>query len=95
MAYSHGTRHRSAPAGLALAFCCLLSRSRSLEALDPRKALTQFARDAWTSDQGLPQNSVNAIVQSPDGYLWLATQEGVARFDGARFVVFDPRNSGL
>lgn len=51
--------------------------------LPPRLAL-----DRWDDRDGLPQNSVYAIAQSADGYLWLGTQEGLARFDGARFTVF-------
>ncbi len=47
----------------------------------------------WTRDDGLPQNSVQAIIQDSKGYLWLATQEGLARFDGVRFVVFDRHTS--
>ena len=46
---------------------------------------------SWTTSDGLPQNTVNAIVQSRDGYLWLATREGLARFDGIRFRVFGLR----
>lgn len=42
----------------------------------------------FTTEDGLPQNSVNAIVQSQDGYLWLGTYGGLARFDGVRFHVF-------
>ena len=61
--------------------------------LDPRKAITQFTIDTWDADRGLPQNSVNSILQTRDGYLWLATQEGVVRFDGVRFQVFDRSNT--
>lgn len=43
---------------------------------------------SWDTAAGLPQNSVNAIVQSRDGYLWLATRDGLARFDGVRFKIF-------
>jgi ligand-binding sensor domain-containing protein/signal transduction histidine kinase len=43
---------------------------------------------SWGTEAGLPQNSVNAIVQSRDGYLWLGTQDGLARFDGIRFKPF-------
>jgi diguanylate cyclase (GGDEF)-like protein len=46
----------------------------------------------WTTDDGLPQNSVQAMIQDSRGYLWLATQEGLARFDGVRFRVFDTRS---
>jgi ligand-binding sensor domain-containing protein/signal transduction histidine kinase len=49
--------------------------------------------DVWRADDGLPQSSVTSIVQSSDGYLWLGTQNGLVRFDGARFVVFDERNT--
>ncbi len=44
----------------------------------------------WTSNDGLPQNSVIAMAQTTDGYLWMATFGGLARFDGVRFEVFDP-----
>ena len=43
---------------------------------------------AWATPEGLPQNTVNAIVQTHDGYLWVGTREGLARFDGVRFTVF-------
>src|SRR5262245_27291651 len=49
--------------------------------------------DAWRVEEGLPENTVNAIAQTPDGYLWLATFNGLARFDGMRFVVFDAANT--
>ena len=49
--------------------------------------------DSWTTDNSLPQNSVFSIVQTPDGYLWLTTLDGLARFDGVRFTVFNPKNS--
>jgi signal transduction histidine kinase/ligand-binding sensor domain-containing protein len=53
----------------------------------------QFRATQWTTDTGLPQNSVRGIVQAPDGYLWVATLNGVAKFDGIRFHVFDKSNS--
>jgi signal transduction histidine kinase/ligand-binding sensor domain-containing protein len=53
----------------------------------------QYRIDQWTADDGLPQNSVYGIVQTGDGYLWLATVDGLARFDGARFTVFNKSNS--
>jgi ligand-binding sensor domain-containing protein len=42
----------------------------------------------WDTDDGLPQNTITGIAQTPDGYLWLATQGGLARFDGVRFTPF-------
>jgi ligand-binding sensor domain-containing protein len=62
-------------------------------ALNPSTPIAQYGRDVWDSDSGLPQNSVDAILQTRDGYLWLGTQEGLARFDGVRFTIFDTRNS--
>jgi ligand-binding sensor domain-containing protein/signal transduction histidine kinase len=47
-----------------------------------------FVCRAWGTEAGLPQNTVNAITQTRDGYLWLGTQGGLARFDGVRFTVF-------
>jgi len=44
---------------------------------------------SWTTEDGLPQNSINDLTTTPDGYLWLATFGGVARFDGLGFEVFD------
>ncbi|MDP2389534.1 MAG: two-component regulator propeller domain-containing protein, partial [Acidobacteriota bacterium] len=49
----------------------------------------QFRIDAWTADDGLPQNPVNRVLQTRDGFLWLATYAGLVRYDGARFEVFN------
>src|SRR6185436_20904558 len=46
--------------------------------------------DVWGTDRGLPTSFVNAVAQTPDGYLWIGTQNGLLRFDGLRFVAFDP-----
>ena len=53
----------------------------------------QYRFDLWTTDNGLPQNSVNAILQTRDSYLWLATDGGLVRYDGARFTVFARGNT--
>jgi len=50
---------------------------------------TQYVATVWTTEQGLPQNSVNALLQDHDGYLWIATFGGLVRFDGERFRVVD------
>jgi len=47
----------------------------------------------WGTEDGLPQNRVQAIAQTPDGYLWIGTSEGLARFDGSRFITFDRSNT--
>lgn len=56
-------------------------------------ARADYRLDNWTTDQGLPQNSVYSIVQTRDDYLWMATLDGLVRFDGARFTVFNKSNS--
>ena len=48
--------------------------------------------DNWQIADGLPQSTVQAFARTPDGYLWMGTQEGLARFDGTRFTVFEPGN---
>ena len=47
-----------------------------------------FVSRTWRTQDGLPENRIRAIVQTPDGYLWVGTTGGLARFDGVRFVVF-------
>ena len=66
-----------------------------LHGLDPRKPIAQYSHKVWHTADGLPQDSVRAIAQSRNGYLWLGTQAGLARFDGDHFTVFDPSNSPL
>ncbi len=53
----------------------------------------EFTQRVWTSDQGLPGNSVTSLLQTPDGFLWVGTFGGLARFDGVRFQLFDVRNT--
>jgi ligand-binding sensor domain-containing protein/signal transduction histidine kinase len=62
-------------------------------ALDPSRLVSQFGHDIWQREQGLPNNTIHAILQTHDGYLWLAGEEGLIRFDGVRFKVFDTQNT--
>jgi signal transduction histidine kinase/ligand-binding sensor domain-containing protein len=57
------------------------------------KSKPAYQFDHWTTDDGLPQNAVNAILQTRDGYLWLATYDGLVRFDGLKFTVFNRGNT--
>ena len=60
-----------------------------------RSSLEYLPR-VWQTDEGLPSNRVQAIAQTPDGYLWVGTHEGLARFDGVKFTGFDnPETFGL
>ncbi|MBN8705411.1 MAG: response regulator [Bacteroidetes bacterium] len=70
-----------------------LSAQSSLKpGLDPEKPLSEFIIDIWKVENGLPQNTVKNIVQSPDGYLWMATHEGLVRFNGIEFVTYDKKS---
>jgi ligand-binding sensor domain-containing protein len=68
---------------LALALCLGAAASAS----------AQYRFDTWTTDNGLPQNGVRAITQTPDGYLWFTTFDGLVRFDGIRFTTFGTGNT--
>ncbi len=63
----------------------------SAKALDPSLALTQYQQKNWTNTDGLPQNTVTALTQTKDGYLWIGTLEGLVRFDGLQFTHFNSR----
>jgi len=65
----------------------------AVPAIELSGAPEHFGHDTWDSDAGLPQNSVQVILQTRDRYFWLGTQEGLVRFDGVRFTVFDTRNT--
>lgn len=58
----------------------------------PRQA-SPYTIDVWDREDGLPQNSVIAMTQTRDGYLWLGTLDGLARFDGIRFTPFNEVNT--
>lgn len=55
--------------------------------------LERYQQIVWQEQEGLPSNGVTGVVQTPDGYLWVSTAEGVARFDGMRFTTFDSLNT--
>jgi signal transduction histidine kinase/ligand-binding sensor domain-containing protein len=53
-----------------------------------RPAARDYVLQTWQTAQGLPANAVTALVQAHDGWLWVGTANGLARFDGARFTTF-------
>ena len=53
----------------------------------------QYHFDSWTTDDGLPQNGIRQITQTPDGYLWFTTFDGLVRFDGIKFTTFNKGNT--
>ena len=68
-------------AGLILTVVCAF-------ALDPIRSPEQYKFDRWAEGQGLPYLSIRALLQTADGYLWVGTRGGLARFDGVVFKAF-------
>ncbi|MCC4597859.1 diguanylate cyclase [Xanthomonas campestris pv. phormiicola] len=67
--------------------------AQALPALSERAVIDRPTIVRWTLDQGLPHNLVRVLAQDRDGLLWVGTWEGVARFDGRSFTVFDRQNT--
>ncbi len=82
-------------AGLALAIGLVawLAVVTPAFALDPSKNFSQYVQSSWALQNGLQQKSVMAVAQTSDGFLWLATEEGLVRFNGRTFATFDERNA--
>ena len=80
-------RYRQACAAVWLCAFPLLPLDGLLHAQSAADAA--WGHQAWSTEDGLPQNSVHQILQTRDGFLWIATEGGVARFDGAHFKLFN------
>jgi ligand-binding sensor domain-containing protein/signal transduction histidine kinase len=63
------------------------------QGVSARAAAVDYLVDTWDTEKDLPSSTVTSLAQTPDGYLWVGTYDGLARFDGARFVTFDPVNT--
>jgi signal transduction histidine kinase/ligand-binding sensor domain-containing protein len=70
----------------------LLALTCNCYALDPSRAVSQYARDVWGLRSGLPKGQISGITQSADGYLWVGTEQGPRLFDGLTFTT--PRDLG-
>ena len=81
-----------APLGKLLCLFLLLTRSLAF-AMDPSTPVRQYVRTTWDSGANLPSTWVDAILQSDDGFIWVGTQAGLARFDGTLFTTFDKNNT--
>ncbi len=86
-------------AGRLGAAACLVILARGLaigapvRPLDSSHRPDEFGRQTWETENGLPQNTVHAIFQSQDGYIWVGTEGGLARFDGVKFAVYNSQNT--
>jgi signal transduction histidine kinase/ligand-binding sensor domain-containing protein len=72
-----------------VAACALLPSLCAAQVPGTMRAFGRYHQMVWRDVDGLPQNTVSAVARTPDGYLWLGTYQGLARFDGVRFTVFD------
>jgi len=61
--------------------------------LDPHQSLRRYGYQSWQTDSGLPQNTVRAVLQTSDGYMWFATEAGLVRFDSVKFTVFTHKDT--
>ena len=78
---------RNAP---ALRLCAFASSGDAAQTEQPG---SPFIVDSWSSEEGLPDNEVISVIQTRDGYLWLGTLNGLVRFDGIHFTIFDENNT--
>jgi signal transduction histidine kinase/ligand-binding sensor domain-containing protein/CheY-like chemotaxis protein len=78
---------------MLVAVCLAGSRLPATAGLNPDKRISQYTRTVWEASEGLPQNSVHTVLQTRDGYVWMGTEEGLVRFDGERFEVFNRENT--
>jgi signal transduction histidine kinase/ligand-binding sensor domain-containing protein len=82
--------------GLAILTSAIVVRGAepsSLRVAAQSKNSDAYRFDAWTTDTGLPQNSIYSILQTRDGYLWFTTLDGLVRYDGVQFTVFNKGNT--
>lgn len=88
------SHHRLLSYVLFLAQCSVATTCRMVraQALTASTALNALGHQAWSTENGLPQNSVHQILQTRDGYLWIATEAGTASFDGIQFTIFNQEN---
>ena len=71
-------------------FCCIVASAQPAETSS--QSSSKFVIKTWSTSDGLPHLSVTALAQTRDGYIWIGTLAGLARFDGVSFKVFTPQN---
>ncbi len=79
----------------ALFFLLFILMPNFLLSLDPEINLGEYFLRTWTVQSGLPLNTITALIQTEDGFIWIGTHAGLSRFDGVRFTTFAKQNSPL
>src|SRR5580698_8965556 len=78
-----------------LLFLLLFLALDSLWAVDPSKQITQYAHTSWRRQDGIFNGITSSLTQTADGYMWIGTLAGLIRFDGVRFVKWNPPDGSL
>src|SRR3954453_20273517 len=79
--------------GTRLVLMLLLMAAASADALEPTTPLASYGRQSWVMENGLPQNTVQVLLETRDGFVWMGTEVGLVRFDGISFQIFDQTTS--
>ncbi len=79
--------------GILLLILILLLCSTKAFSLNPDYLITQYILDKWSFQDGLPFSAIHSVTQSKDGYIWIATQEGLIRFDGIKFKKYTTKDT--
>jgi signal transduction histidine kinase/ligand-binding sensor domain-containing protein len=74
---------------MVLVAAFVLFGASSAAGLPADRAVRQYVRRAWTVERGLPHGTIRGVAQTADGYLWVATYEGLVRFNGEKFRILD------
>jgi PAS domain S-box-containing protein len=70
-----------------------MARGQVAVTIDPTEAFREYRHEVWQAEDGLAEDSIQAISQTPDGFLWLGSERGLVRFDGLRFRVFSHQDT--
>jgi signal transduction histidine kinase/ligand-binding sensor domain-containing protein len=80
---------------LSILFIPTFSSAQQNVSLDTKKSLSQYIFRTWTTEEGLPSNAILDVIQDQKGYIWIATHDGLARFDGAKFTSYTVKNTPI
>ena len=79
--------------GAVLLASAFWTAGANAQSMSGNRVFGRYQQTLWQEREGLPQNTVLAVTKTRDGYVWLATYEGAARFDGVRFTLFNASNT--